>query len=82
MCVNFNLFSKFCLAMQPEPHQKFHPDPEPYKNDAAPQHWSGVSFARSFSVDLLALWSIMKNSLPLLHEDLVLYLLLYLYLLI
>jgi hypothetical protein len=23
----------------PEPHQNFYPEPEPQKNDAAPQHW-------------------------------------------
>jgi hypothetical protein len=27
-------------AGAPEPHQNFYPEPEPHKNDAAPQHWS------------------------------------------
>jgi hypothetical protein len=26
----------------PEPYQNFYPEPEPHKNDAAPQHWFKV----------------------------------------
>jgi hypothetical protein len=60
MCLNLSSFKKilpcYTVGQEPEPpelHRNFFPEPEPQKNEAAPQHYSQVSqtgLASSFSL--------------------------------